>query len=123
VNRHAILAALVAATALGLSALAGQGRRAALIGAGISSGTAIASLVAFARVGRSPVRPMQKALAIFVVMFLVRIALVALGVAAVARGGDSIPAFVTAFFVPYFVFAAIEGSYVHALGRGIGKTA
>jgi len=123
VNRHAILAALVAAAALGLSALAGQGRRAALIGAGISSVTALATLAAFARVGRSPVRPMQKALAIFVVMFLVRIVLVALGVVAVARGGDSILAFATAFFVPYFVFTAIEGSYVHALGRGIGKTA
>jgi hypothetical protein len=123
VNRHAILAVLVAAAALGLSALAGQGRRAALIGAGISSGTALASLLAFARLGRSPVKPMQKALAIFVVMFLVRIVLVAVGAIAVARGGGSILAFAAAFFVPYFIFAAIEGSYVHALGRGIGKTA
>ena len=73
--------------------------------------------------GRSPVRPLQKALAIFVVMFLVRILLVALGVVAVVRGGGSVLAFATAFFVPYFIFAAIEGSYVHALGRGIGKTA
>jgi hypothetical protein len=123
VSRHATLAALVAAAALGLSALAGQGGRAALIGAGISSGTAVASLVAFARVGRSPVKPLQKALAIFVVMFLVRILLVALGVVAVVRAGGSVLAFATAFFVPYFIFAAIEGSYVHALGRGIGKTA
>lgn len=122
-NRHAIVAILVAAAALGLSALAGQGRRAALIGAAISSGTALATLLAFARVGRSPVKPLQKALAVFAVMFLVRMVLVALGVVAVVRGGDSVVAFATAFFVPYFIFAAIEGSYVHALGRGIGKNA
>jgi hypothetical protein len=123
VNRHVILASLVAAAALGLSALAGEARRAALVGSAISSGTALASLAAFALAGRSPVNPMQKALAIFVAGFLVRLVLVALGVVAVVRGGGSATAFATAFFVPYFIFAAIEGSYVHALGRGIGKTA
>lgn len=122
-NRHAIVAILVAAAALGLSAMAGQGRRAALIGAAISSVTALATLLAFARVGRSPVKPLQKALAVFALMFLVRMVLVALGVVAVVRGGGSVVAFATAFFVPYFIFAAIEGSYVHALGRGMGKTA
>ena len=122
-SRHAIVAVLVAAAAIGLAALAGPGRLAALVGAGISTATALATLAAFARVGRSDVRPLQKALAVFVVMFLVRIVLVALGVVAVVRGGGSVAAFAVAFFVPYFIFAAIEGSYVHALGRGIGKTA
>jgi hypothetical protein len=121
--RHALAAALVAAAALGCAALSGQSRRPALIGAGISSLTAFASLFAFARLARSPVAPLQKGLAVFVGMFLVRLALVALGTVAVARGGGNVFAFVIAFFVPYFVFAAIEGSYLQALGRQLGKAA
>ena len=45
------------------------------------------------------------------------------GVAAVSRAGESVVAFVIAFFVPYFVFTAIEGSLVAALGRRMGKPA
>jgi len=35
----------------------------------------------------------------------------------VAHAGSNLMAFVLAFFVPYFVFATIEGSYVYSLGR------
>ncbi len=56
-------------------------------------------------------------------MFFARLVLVGAGVAAVARAHESVLAFVIAFFVPYFAFTAIEGSYVSALGRGMGKPA
>ena len=39
------------------------------------------------------------------------------------RVGESIVGFVVAFFVPYFVFAAVEGLFVHSLNRGTGPTA
>jgi hypothetical protein len=32
-------------------------------------------------------------------------------------------AFIVAFFVPYFIFAAIEGAYLHALNRDTGTPA
>ncbi len=122
-TRYATLTALVAAAALGLSAAAGEGRRSALLGAGISSFSAFASLGAFATFGRRPGKPLQRTLAIFVVMFLVRLVLVAAGLVVVVRSGASAVPFVVAFFVPYFIFTAIEGAAVQALGRGMGKTA
>lgn len=36
------------------------------------------------------------------------------------RSGASIVAFIVAFFVPYFIFAAIEGWYLASLPRGTG---
>jgi hypothetical protein len=57
------------------------------------------------------------------VAFLVRIVLVALGTFFVVRAGESVYAFVVAFFVPYFIFSAIEGAFVHSLSRGTGPTA
>ena len=54
------------------------------------------------------------------VTFLVRILLVALGVFAVVRAGESVLAFVAAFFASYFVFVAVEGAFVHTLSRGNG---
>jgi hypothetical protein len=65
----------------------------------------------------------QRALLVFVAMFLARLLLVGAGVVAVTRAHDSVVAFVVAFFIPYFAFTAIEGSYVSALGRGMGKPA
>jgi hypothetical protein len=47
---------------------------------------------------------------------------VALGTVLVVRSGESIIAFIVAFFVPFFIFAAIEGWYLHSL-RGPGTTA
>ncbi len=120
-TRYLLLAAIAAATALAIAAVV-PASGPALLGAGISAGTALASLLAFGLLGGGP-RPLQRALAIFVGAFLVRLVLVALGLVAVQRAGQSALAFVIAFFVPYFVFAAIEGGYVHSLGRTTGKTA
>jgi hypothetical protein len=123
VKNHLLAAAGVAALALGVAALAGDARRPALIGAAISCGTGLASLAGFGHFGKSAVRPVQKALLVFAAMFFARLVLVGAGVAAVARAHESVLAFVIAFFVPYFAFTAIEGSYVSALGRGMGKPA
>jgi len=121
VIRYLALAAIAAAAALAIAALV-PASGPALLGAGIASGTALASLAAFGLLGNGS-RPMQRALGIFVAMFLVRMVLVALGLWAVHRAGQSALAFVVAFFLPYFIFAAIEGGYVHALGRRLGKPA
>jgi hypothetical protein len=123
VKSHLLAAAFVASLAMGLALLSGDARRPALIGAAISSGTAIASLYAYGHFARGPTRPLQSALVVFGLAFLARLLLVAAGVAAVARAGESVVAFVIAFFVPYFAFTAIEGSYVSALGRRMGKPA
>ncbi|HEY6106185.1 MAG TPA: hypothetical protein VIV59_09410 [Anaeromyxobacteraceae bacterium] len=120
-TRHLLAAALVAALALGLGAAAGAG--AGLTGAALASLTALVSLAGHRLLGRSSSRPLQRALLVFVGTFLLRLVLVALGLIHVTRAGESVIAFVVAFFVPYFVFAAIEGSFLHALGRSMGKTA
>ena len=120
---HLLVAAFVAALALGVALLAGDARRPALIGAAIASGTGFASLLAFGHFGKSATQPVQKALLVFTAMFFARLVLVGAGVAAVARAQESVLAFVIAFFVPYFAFTAIEGSYVSSLGRGMGKPA
>lgn len=120
---HLLAAAGIAALALGLAFLSGDARGAALTGAAIASATALASLVAFGHFGRVAAKPVQSALVIFGVMFLARLLLVGAGVAAVVRSHGSVLAFVIAFFVPYFAFTAVEGSYVSALGRGMGKPA
>ncbi len=122
-NRYLALALAVSAAALAAALAAGPSSTAALLGAGIAAATGLASIVAFRLFGGTASKPMQRALAIFVVMFLVRIVAVALGVVAVVRLGQSPIAFVVAFFVPYFIFVAIEGGYVHALGRAQGRTA
>ena len=120
---HLLVAALVAALALGLALLSGDARRPALLGAAISSGTGIASLVAFGHFGKDAEKPVQRALLVFAAMFFARLVLVGAGVAEVVRSHESVIAFVVAFFVPYFAFTAIEGSYVSALGRTMGKPA
>jgi hypothetical protein len=121
VTRHLATAAAVAAVTLGLSLAAGAvHRRAALIGASAASVTAFASLLAMRRYGA---RSIKGALAVMVVAFLIRIALVALGTAVVVKASGSVVAFVVAFFVPYFIFAAIEGWYLHSLNRGSGTPA
>ena len=121
-TRHLQLTTLFAAIAIGASLLAGAHRRGALVGSATSSLTGLASLLFMQRGARAK-KPMQAALAVMAAMFLLRILLVALGTVLVARAGESIIAFVVAFFVPYFTFAAIEGSYLHGLSRGTGPTA
>jgi hypothetical protein len=121
VKYQLLTAALAIAFVLGALA-AGAHRRGALLGAAISGATALASIVALSRFGRGA-KPVQRALAVLTVTFLARILLVALGVVAVIHAGESIVGFVVAFFVPYFVFAAVEGLFVHSLSRGTGPTA
>lgn len=121
-TRHVAFDVAVALVALGLALAAGPARRPALVGLGLSTLGAALSLAGFSVGCRGAGRLMNRALAVVVVMFLVRLVLVAVGTVAVARAGDSVLAFVVAFFVPYFIFAMVEAGYVHALGR-TGRTA
>jgi hypothetical protein len=116
------LSAAVAAGSIGLALVSGSHRRAALVGALTASLTGLLSLLAMTRAAGAG-RLVQRALVVMVVAFLVRILLVAGGTALVARGGEDVVAYVVAFFVPYFIFAAIEGAYLHSLSRETGPTA
>ena len=122
-TRHLAIAALGAAAALLVAGVSGEAqRRPALIGAAAASLTAFGSLLAMGRFagGRNPVKA---ALAVMVVAFLARIVVVAAGTVAVVHAGESVVAFVVAFFVPYFFFAAVEAWYVSSLGRRPGTPA
>jgi hypothetical protein len=121
--KHPLLTAALAVVFVLAALAAGPGhRKAALIGAAVSGATALGSILAMGRFARGG-KPVQRALAVMTVAFLLRIVLVALGTFAVMRAGESMVAFVVAFFVPYFVFAAVEGAYVHSLNQGTGPTA
>jgi hypothetical protein len=122
VTRHLLLSTALALLAVGVALASGVHRRGALVGAVSSGLTGVASLLFMQRGARAK-KPVQAALAVMAGMFLIRIVLVALGTFVVARSGESIFAFVAAFFVPYFTFAAIEGSYLHGLNRDTGPTA
>lgn len=119
-TRHLALCIAFSAAAVALALLSGAHRRPALIGAASASFTALGSMVAMARFARVGAKPVQAALAVMAVAFLVRILLVALGTALVVRSGESVVAFVLAFFVPYFAFAVLEAAFVHSLRRGTG---
>jgi hypothetical protein len=120
--KHQAAAALLAALAVGLALVSGASyRRGATIGAAIASFTAILSLFLMARSARRPEQQMKGALLVMVVAFLVRILLVAAGAAVVARAGESVVAFILAFFVPYFAFSAIEVAFLHSLRRTTGS--
>lgn len=121
-TRHLALAAVVAAVALSVAASLPSSAP-ALLGAGIAAATGFASLVGFGLFGRSGRRPLQAALAVFVVMFLVRVVALALGVMAVTRAGWSPLPFALAFIASYLAFAAVEAAFVHALGRRTGESA
>jgi hypothetical protein len=123
VTRHLVIACVLAAVAIGLASFSGAARRPALIGATSASFTAVGSLLAMARFARVGSKPVQAALAVMAVAFLLRIVLVGLGTALVVRSSESVVAFVVAFFVPYFAFAAVEASYLHSLRQGTGPTA
>jgi hypothetical protein len=120
--KHLIIAAAAAALFVGLALAAGVHQRAAVLGAGISSATALASLIVFGFTARR-FRGNHAALAVYVLTFLVRIVLVAIGAALVARTGESTVAFILAFFVSYFVFSGIEAAYLHSLRHTTGPTA
>jgi len=117
-----LAAAVIAAAFLWLASSSGQYRFGALAGSAIAGLTGLASIIALRFTARAA-RPTTWALAVVVVGFLVRLVLVALGTVAVVRGGGNIIAFVVAFFVPFFVFGALEAAYVHTLRRAPGTTA
>ncbi len=121
--KHQVATAILAVVVIGLALASGAHRRAATIGAGIASLTAVASLFAMARSARQAGNQMKGALLVMVLAFLVRILLVALGAAVVVRGGEDVVAYILAFFVPYFVFSAIEIAYLHSLRHTPGPTA
>jgi hypothetical protein len=121
--KHQLLTAAIAAAFVVLALLAGTHRKGALIGAAISGLTAVLSILLVGRTARGP-KPVQRALAVMTLTFLLRILLVAVGTILVARAGESITGFVVAFFVPYFVFAGVEAAYIHSLRhQGTGPTA
>jgi hypothetical protein len=121
--KHQTVAALAALAFVAVAFLTGAHRRGAVIGATISGLTGVASIYAMGRFGRGGGKVVQRALAVMAIAFLLRILLVALGTFAVVRAGESVVGFVAAFFIPYFVFSAIEGAFVHTLSRGTGPTA
>ncbi len=120
--KHQLLTAAIALVTVVLALAAGTHRRAALVGALISGVTALASILAMGRTSRAK-KPMQAALAVMTGTFLLRILLVSLGTIFVARAREDAIAFVIAFFVTYFVYAAVEASFVHSLSRGTGPIA
>lgn len=120
--KHQLLTAALAVAFVLVALATGAHRRGAVVGAAISGATALASIVAIGWSGRGA-KPVKRALAVVVATFMVRLVLVALGVVLVHRSGASVAGFVVAFFAPYFVFAAIEGLYVHSLNRRTGPTA
>jgi hypothetical protein len=122
VTRHLVLTLAIAAAGLTAALVSGPHRRGALVGVASASLTAVASLFFMQRSARSA-KPMKGAMAVMAVMFLVRIVVVALGTVIIVRAGAGVFAFIIAFFVPYFTFAAIEGWYLHSLSRGTGPTA
>jgi hypothetical protein len=111
-----LAAALIAAASLGLAAASGPYRFGALIGSAIAGLTGLASILALRFTARTA-RPTHGALAVVVVGFLVRLVLLALGTVAVVKASASVIALVVAFFVPFFVFVALEAAYVHTLRR------
>ena len=116
---------LVSATALAIASVSaalatGTYRSGALAGAATSSATALVSLFFMQQgvrrnLGRT--RKVRAALRVVGVTFVARILVVAAATFAVAQAGSNLMAFVLAFFVPYFAFAAIEGAYVYSLTR------
>jgi hypothetical protein len=90
-------------------------RTAALTGASIAGSTALVSIFALGRAARSKKNATLAALAVVVVLFLVRLVLVGVGTVLVGKSGAA--AYVVAFFVPYFAFTAFEGAFLHSLRR------
>ena len=119
--RYLTIAAILAVVVTGAALAAGPYRYGAFAGAASSSATALASLLfmqrGVRRSGHRARQAMRTALLVVGVMFVARVLVVAAATFAVAVAGSSVVAFVIAFFVPYFAFAAIEGAYVHSLAR------
>jgi hypothetical protein len=120
--KHRIATAALAVLFVAIALVTGAHRRGAVAGATIAGLTAVASVLAIGRTARGP-NPVRRSLAVLVAAFLVRLVLVGLGTFAMVRAGEGVGAFVVAFFVPYFVFAAVEAAYVHSLRNRTGRAA
>ncbi len=118
--RHQAWALAVVVAALAAALLAGPHRRGALVGAALSGAAGLLSIRVMGRTASRGSKVAQQALLVMTVGFLVRIVLVALGTVLVVQTGESVPGFVIAFFVVYFILAGIEGAYVQRLGRRAG---
>ena len=114
--KYPLTAAAFATLFVGAALAAGEYRFAAMLGAAIASFTGLAAMLGI-RLTSGAARPVQAALIVVAVGFLVRLVLLALGTVAVVKASASVVAFVVAFFVPFFVFAALEAAYVHSLRR------
>lgn len=121
--RHQLWALAVVLAAVGLALVAGVHRRGALLGAVLSGAAGLVSMRAMGRWAAGGGKVVQRALAVMAIGFTVRILLVAIGTILVVRGGESVPGFVTAFFVVYFTLSGIESAYVQRLGRSAGTSA
>jgi len=118
--KHLFFATTLAIVSVAATLAAGPYRDGALAGAATSSATALASLMLMhwgvrRSGGRS--RKIRAALQVVGVSFVARVLVVAAATFAVAHSGANVVAFVIAFFIPYFAFAAIEGAYVYSLTR------
>jgi hypothetical protein len=117
-----LLTALVALAFVAASFAVGPDHVAAPLGAVLAGATGVGSTLLMGRAATAAKKPVQAALLVFVVFFLLRLVLVGSATAVVARFGWNVFAFVAAFFVPYFVLSALEGAYLHSLRR-TGTTA
>jgi len=94
----------------------GPARQAALMGVWMSAGTGALSLALFRRA-----RTVNQALLVFVVLFAVRIVLVAIGATWAIRGSGGVMPFVYGFFGTYFPLQWVEIHYLIADSRRGGQ--
>jgi hypothetical protein len=104
-----------------LAAFAGEHRRAALLGAGLSGGLGVAEIVLMGAFARRSAKPLQAAWIVFTATFLVRLVVVGVATVIVGRSNWNVFAFVIAFFVPFFALSAIEWAFLHSLRRSPGN--
>ncbi|HSM93486.1 MAG TPA: hypothetical protein VLT47_11420 [Anaeromyxobacteraceae bacterium] len=121
--KHQLLTALLAVAFVAAAALAGEHRRAALLGAGVSGALAVTEIVLMGAFARRSSKPVQAAWIVFTGTFLVRLVLLAVATVIVGKAGWNVFAFVIAFFVPFFALSAIEWAFLHSLRRSTGTPA
>ena len=118
--KHQLLTALLAIAFVAGAALAGEYRRAALVGSIVAGGSAVAEILLMTFAARRSKKPVQAAWIVFTAAFLVRLVLLGIATAVVGKAGWNVFAFVIAFFVPFFALSAIEWAYLHSLRRTPG---
>ena len=121
--KHQLLTALLALAFVAAAALSGDYRRAAIVGAAVAGGSAVAEILLMGVAARRARKPVQAAWIVFTATFLVRLVLVAVATVIVGRAGWNVFAFVIGFFVPFFALSAIEWAFLHSLRRLPGTPA